>query len=243
VSFSEGCVRFGDQLAKRVDAGVSVRDAAERVGISRQRGYAILRATGRPVGSPQPDRRGVDVGRIVAVFTATGSINQATRAAGVSHATARRVLVERGPYGKAAARARFLELIEAGWSAARAAREVGVHVRTARDWRDGIRKIGNTRVRPDGTVIEYGGAGRSTVGQLLRCSASRDRHGRRRLHRTHQVRCYPRDRLLGVGRCLVGGPPPAGGGPCPSQPLLIHHHIGRALVSCCSNHRCTAWRE
>jgi transposase, IS30 family len=169
VSFSEDCVRFGDQLAKLVDAGVSVREAAARLGISRQRGYAILRATGRAVGSPRPDRSGVDAARVAAVFTATGSINQAAKALGVSHATARRVLVERGlvspdrqPYGKAAARARFLELIEGGWSAVRAAREVGVHVRTARDWRGGIRKIGNTRVRPDGTVIEYGGAGRYT---------------------------------------------------------------------------------
>ena len=169
MSFSEDCVRFGDQLAKLVDAGVSVSEDAAGLGISRQRGYAILRATGRPVGSPRPDRRGVDTGRIVAVFDATGSINQAAGAVGVSHATARRVLVERGlvsqdrqPYGKAAARARFLELIESGWSATRAAREVGVHARTARDWRDGIRKIGNTRVRPDGTVIEYGSPKRYT---------------------------------------------------------------------------------
>ena len=28
-------------------------------------------------------------------------------------------------------------------------------IRTARDWRDGIRKIRNTRVLPDGTVIHY----------------------------------------------------------------------------------------
>jgi transposase len=169
VSFSEDCVRFGDQLAKLVDAGVSVQEAAARLGISRQRGYAILRATGRAVGSPRPDTSGVDTARVAAVFTETGSINQAAKAVGVSHATARRVLVEQGlvsqdrqPYGKAAARARFLELIEEGWSAARAAREVGVHLRTARDWRDGIRKIGNTRVRADGTVIAYGGSGRYT---------------------------------------------------------------------------------
>jgi IS30 family transposase len=169
VSFSEDCVRFGDQLAKLVDAGVSVKEAAERLGISRHRGYAILRAAGRAVGSPRPDRSSVDVAQVVAVFSATGSINQAALTVGVSHATARRVLVERGlvskdrqPYGKPAARARFLELVESGWSAARAAREVGVNVRTARDWRDGIRKIGNTRVRPDGTVIEYGSPGRYT---------------------------------------------------------------------------------
>ena len=100
---------------------------------------------------------------VVAVFEATGSINQAAKVNGISHARARRVLVERGvvnqgrePRGKAQARVRFLELIEAGWSASRAAREVGVHVRTARDWRDGIRKIGNTRVRADGAIVYYG---------------------------------------------------------------------------------------
>ncbi len=49
-----------------------------------------------------------------------------------------------------------------GWSATRAAREVGVHVRTARDWRDGIRKVGNTRIRPDGTVIHYADPARYT---------------------------------------------------------------------------------
>ena len=169
MSFSEDCVRFGDQLAKLVDGGVSGKEAASWLGISRQRGYAVLRATGRPIGSPRPDKRGVDIGRIVAVFDATGSINQAAKAVGVSHGTARRVLVERGLvsrdrqlYGKAAARERFLELVASGWSTARAAREVGVHVRTARDWRDGIRKIGDTRVRPDGTVIEYGDSGRYT---------------------------------------------------------------------------------
>ena len=139
-----------------------VKEAAARLGISRERGYAILRATGRPVGSPWPDRGGGDTDRIVAVFEATGSINQAAHAVGVSHSTARRVLVARGlvsqdrqPRGKAAARARFLELIESGWSAARAAREVGVHARTARDWRDGIRRVGQTRIHPDGTVVDY----------------------------------------------------------------------------------------
>ncbi|QNE23238.1 IS30 family transposase [Kribbella qitaiheensis] len=38
----------------------------------------------------------------------------------------------------------------------RAAGEVGVNVRTGRDWRRGVRKVGNTRVRPDGMVVDYG---------------------------------------------------------------------------------------
>jgi IS30 family transposase len=162
VSFSEDCVRFGDRLATLVDAGVPVKDAADSVGLSRQRGYAILRAIGRPVGLPRPVPREVDCGQVVAVFKATGSINAAAKSSGVSHGVARRLLVAQGlvaaarkPRGKTQARGRFFELLAAGWSAARAAREVGVHERTARDWRDGIRKVRNTRVLPDGTVTDY----------------------------------------------------------------------------------------
>ncbi len=162
MSFSEDCVEFGDRLATLVDAGVPVRDAAEAVGLSRDRCYAILRATGRPAGTPRSAAHVVDAVLAVAVFTATGSINQAAKTCGVTHGAARRVLVAQGlvaatrkPVGKAQAKQRFSELLAAGWSSARAAREVGVHERTARDWRAGIRKVCNTRVLPDGTVIDY----------------------------------------------------------------------------------------
>ncbi|WP_370011332.1 IS30 family transposase [Nocardia cyriacigeorgica] len=37
----------------------------------------------------------------------------------------------------------------------RAAAEVGVHYRTAKDWRVGIRRSGKKRIRPDGTVVNY----------------------------------------------------------------------------------------
>ena len=60
MSFSEDCVQFGDRLAKLVDAGATMREAGERLGISHQRCYAILRATGRPAGSTRAARRGVD---------------------------------------------------------------------------------------------------------------------------------------------------------------------------------------
>ena len=162
MSFSEDCVRFGDRLATLVDRGVPVIEAAGALGISRQRGYAVLRAIGRPMGPDRPDSSGVDRGVVEAVFIATGSINQAAKAARISPSFARKLLVTAGlvdpvrrPRGKPEARGRFLELLSQGWSAARAAREVGVSVRTARDWRDGIRKVGNTRVLADGTVIDY----------------------------------------------------------------------------------------
>ncbi len=169
MSFLEDCARFGDQLAKLVDAGVPVKEAAVAVGLSRDRCYAILRAIGRPAGQARGpgkrgDQRGVaDRDVIVAVFDKTGSINQAAKACRVSHSVARRILVVEGlvttekipPKGKDEAKRRCMELLAAGWSTARAAREVGVNVRTARDWRQGIRHVNNTRIYPDGRVVDY----------------------------------------------------------------------------------------
>ena len=162
MSFSEDCVRFGDRLRDLVEAGVAVKDAAAALGMSGHRCYAILRATGHPMGAPRRRRGRVDRGRIVVVFTATGSIKAAATASGISASAARRVLVAEGlvdearrQRDKVAAKRRFLELVGSGWSARRAAREVGVNERTGRDWRDGIRKGRNTRIHPDGTVIDY----------------------------------------------------------------------------------------
>ena len=170
MSFSQDCARFGDQLARLVDAGVPVKEAAVAVGLSRDRCYAILREIGRPAGAARGapvsgGRRGVaDRDVIVAVFTETGSVNQAAKASGVSHSVARKLLVAEGlvtsariTWGKPEAKRHCLELIEQGWSVTRAAREVGVNERTARDWRKGIRHIRNTRIHPDGRVVDYTG--------------------------------------------------------------------------------------
>jgi IS30 family transposase len=162
MSFSEDCVRLGDQLARLVDAGVPVKEAAVAVGVSRDRCYAILRAIGRPAGQPRGRRERADCDVIVAVFRDSGSILQAAKAAGVSHSKARRLLVAEGlvtsekiPWGKPEAKRRCLELFAQGWSTGAAAREVGVNVRTAQDWRKGIRHINNTRIYPDGRVLDY----------------------------------------------------------------------------------------
>ncbi|WP_452447813.1 IS30 family transposase [Nocardia rhizosphaerihabitans] len=47
-------------------------------------------------------------------------------------------------------------MVAQGWSTPRAARAVGANVRTGQDWRNGIRKTGNKRVRLDGTIADYG---------------------------------------------------------------------------------------
>jgi IS30 family transposase len=80
MSFSADCVQFGDRLAKLVDAGATVREAGARPEISHQLCCAILRAA----GSRRAARRGADPAVVVAVFDATGSVNAAAKASGIS---------------------------------------------------------------------------------------------------------------------------------------------------------------
>ena len=160
MSFLEDLERHGDALLRLVDAGLAVAAACESLGIKRGRGYEILRACG--LGA---SRRTVITAalreQVIAVFGESDSINRAAIAGGVSHDAARRILVTAGlvpaataARGKAQERERFGELVEAGWSTADAARAVGVHPRTARDWRHGVRRVGNTRVYPNGVVVD-----------------------------------------------------------------------------------------
>jgi len=163
MSFTEDCDRFGNQLARLIDAGIPVKEAAATIGLPRQRCYAILRAIGRPAGRSRGPAGTADRALIVSVYNETGSINRAAKASKVAHSVARRILVDEGlvgrekisPKGKLEAKRRCLELIAAGWSARRAAREVGVNERTARDWRQGIRRSNNKRIHPDGRVVDY----------------------------------------------------------------------------------------
>ncbi len=162
MSFSEDVAQFGERLVRLVDTGVPVKDAAVSLGVRRDRCYAVLRAMGRPAGQPKHARPQADPDFVRSVFIETGSMRAAAKAAGVSPSVVRRLLVEAGLVGagktvqdRSVLKARFLELSKLGWSAARAAREVGVNERTARDWRDGVRKVGNKRVHRDGTVVDY----------------------------------------------------------------------------------------
>jgi IS30 family transposase len=159
VSFSEEFQR----LLGLVDAGLSVSAAAAAAGMSRSRAYRLWAESGRGVATPKT--RITDELRelVIEEFGRGSSINRAAVAAGLSHGAARRILVAAGLVaaapvrcGKASARKRFLELRERGWSIRRAAREVGVHPRTGEDWARGVRKSNNTRVYPDGVVVDSG---------------------------------------------------------------------------------------
>jgi len=163
VSFSEEFER----LIRLVDAGLSVSAAALAVGMPRSRAYRLFAESGRQLGKPKTRITDGHRRRVMQEFARTGSIHQAARVAGLSHSAARRILVAAGqvpaaamPRGKATARKRFEQLRAQGWSIARASREVGVNGRTGRDWARGIRKSGNTRIHPDGRVVDYGNATR-----------------------------------------------------------------------------------
>ncbi|GAA0854420.1 hypothetical protein GCM10009525_85410 [Streptosporangium amethystogenes subsp. fukuiense] len=125
MSLSEGIGAEWDELLRLVDAGASVRSAAVSLGISCSRAYAILQARGRGSGRAKTVVTDEHRGRVLAVFADSGSVNGAAKAAGLSHSAARRILVQAGvmaaekvPWGKEAARLRFLELVEQGWSRA-----------------------------------------------------------------------------------------------------------------------------
>jgi IS30 family transposase len=151
------------RLIRLLDAGLSVSAAATAVGMPRARAYRLLAESGRRVGRPKTRITDQHRERVIAEFDGSGSINQAAGVAGLSHSAARRILVAAGRVpvqavvrGKPEAKVRFLQLREQGWSTARAAREVGVNKRTAEDWVRGVRKAGNTRTYPDGTVVDSG---------------------------------------------------------------------------------------
>ena len=121
MSFSEERVRLREGLLRLVDAGVSVRVAAESLGVSTGSAYWMLRGAGQLAGM----RRVITDAhraRVVEVFDASGSVNRAASVSKLGYPVARRILVEAGrvsaqprPRGKAAARARFLELVGQGW--------------------------------------------------------------------------------------------------------------------------------
>ncbi len=163
MAFSDDCELHRDALRGLVDAGVPVASAAAALGLSRGRAYEILRACGWGSSRAKTVITQEHRARVITVFAEFGSVKRSAQAAGLSHGAARGILVAAGrvqasrlPGGKPAAKRRFLGLVERGWSTARAAREVGVHPRTAEDWRGAIRKSGGRRIYPDGTVVDSG---------------------------------------------------------------------------------------
>jgi len=84
MSFVEDLEKYGDGLLRLVDGGVGVAAACGSLGISRGRGYEILRAVGRGTGKKTVITAELR-DRVIAVFGETGSVNRGAIAAGLSH--------------------------------------------------------------------------------------------------------------------------------------------------------------
>ncbi|CAM5307482.1 Integrase catalytic region OS=Tsukamurella paurometabola (strain ATCC 8368 / DSM / CCUG 35730/ CIP 100753 / JCM 10117 / KCTC 9821 / NBRC 16120 / NCIMB 702349 / NCTC 13040) OX=521096 GN=Tpau_1134 PE=3 SV=1 [Tsukamurella paurometabola] len=91
-----------------------------------------------------------------------GNVSVAARAAGVTVNTAFGWMRRAGLRGRGSTsngghpgRAEYDRLRREGVLRPDAARRVGVSVRTAGDWDRGVRKIGDTRIHPDGRKIDY----------------------------------------------------------------------------------------
>ncbi|OFR91132.1 integrase [Micrococcus sp. HMSC067E09] len=91
-----------------------------------------------------------------------GSIRHAARAVGANENTAYRWARKAGVKGMGSPgpgpdprKPVFARLRAEGASIKQAAAQVGVHPRTGYDWDKGVRKIGNSRLYPDGTHVRY----------------------------------------------------------------------------------------
>lgn len=91
-----------------------------------------------------------------------GNVTAAARSVGLNRNTAYGWTRRAGLHGRGRTsagghpgRARYDELRAGGVSRREAAAQVGVHIRTARDWDKKIRKIGNSRLHPDGRIVDY----------------------------------------------------------------------------------------
>jgi transposase, IS30 family len=96
----------------------------------------------------------------LASFDRTSSVTVSATELGINRNTAfgwarEAGLQSRRRYPPHPGRAEFERLRKAGMSRREAARAVGVHPRTAGDWDLGIRSINNTRLYPDGRLVDY----------------------------------------------------------------------------------------
>jgi len=109
-----------------------------------------------------------------------GNISAAARVVGVNPATAAGWARKAGVRGRGKTgtsghpgRAEYDRLRAAGVSRRDAAARAGVHERTARDWDQGIRKIGNARLHADGRLIDYNTGMTTTVAAASTSSLAR----------------------------------------------------------------------
>ena len=100
--------------------------------------------------------------RFFAVFDRLKSTTEAARELGLNSNTCAAWVRKAGLKGQGKpgtgphpGRDEFFQLRKAGVSRRKAAAAVGIHLRTAEEWDQGIRKSGGRRIYPDGRVVDY----------------------------------------------------------------------------------------
>ena len=98
--------------------------------------------------------------RFLASFDRTGSVTVSAAELGINRNTAfgwaRKAGLRSSRHRSGhPGRAEYDRLRAAGTSRPEAAAAAGVHVRTARDWDRGVRKLNNRRLYPDGRLVDY----------------------------------------------------------------------------------------
>jgi transposase-like protein len=137
MSFTKHQAAIAARLVELLAGGMTVYEAADEVGYSWTYCYAILRAAGHGImPRPSADRPA----QVAAAFAELGSMSAVARSMKMGRQTVRRLLVEQGiapPINvyPAEVKARFLALVEQGWTTRGAAGEVGIKRDLGYYWR------------------------------------------------------------------------------------------------------------
>lgn len=154
-----------DQFFVLLDRLGSVKDAAAELGLNRMSCYSWVRKLG--LQSDQVRQRArrrtytqEEKDGFFAALDRCGNVTVAAAELGLNRNTCyqwtqRAGVARKRPDGPQ--REDFQQLRVAGWSRRDAARELGIHRTTAKEWDIGIRRTKNGRIYPDGRVVNYTG--------------------------------------------------------------------------------------
>lgn len=157
-----------EQFFSVLDRCGSVGAAARELGFNQMTCYQWVHKSRLPVRAPRNRQAGQRIytqeqkDEFFVVFDRLKSTRQAARELGLSPDTCAGWVRKAGlkSYGKPGAgphpgRGEYFRLRTTGVSRRKAAAAVGIHLRTAEEWDQGIRKSGGRRIYPDGRVVGY----------------------------------------------------------------------------------------
>lgn len=147
------------ELLKLVDAGVTIRQAALRVGASPDVGYRWVKRAGLSTSRSTPTYYSDQVKeQFLSRLREVGIVSKVAREMGINRVTCYAWAHKAGIFTSDRADKRkqaFLALRAEGVSRVETARQLGVDSHQALDWDKGIRSFAHGRVYPDGRVVLY----------------------------------------------------------------------------------------